>query len=96
MTPVPKAYPPKDPTQLRKISGTKVFSKITEKILAEFMLADMESSMDPSQYGNQKGISVQHYLINLLNKVLTALDKNNQNEAMSVILNLVDWAQAFD
>ena len=45
VTPVPKVYPQKDPTQLRKISGTKVFSKFTEKILAEFMLADMESSL---------------------------------------------------
>ena len=94
VTPVPKVHPPKDPTQLRKISGTKVFSKITEKILSEFMLSDMESKMDPSQYGNQKGISVQHYLINLLNKVLTTLD--SKNETMAVILNLIDWSQAFD
>ena len=56
----------------------------------------MEEQMDPSQYGNQKGISVQHYLINLLNKVLTTLDKNTKYQTMSVILNLVDWAQAFD
>ena len=54
VTPVPKVYPPKDPSQLRKISGTKVFSKITEKIMAELMLSDMEMNMDPSQYGNQK------------------------------------------
>ena len=97
VTPVPKVFPPKDPSQLRKISGTKNFSKITEKIITEYMISDMEENLDPSQYGNQQGMSVQHYLIKMLNKILTVLDKKHTtSESMAVILNLVDWRQAFD
>ena len=90
-------FPPNNPSQLRKISGTKNFSKISEKIITEFMISDMKEKLDPSQYGNQKGMSVQHYLIKMLNKILTVLDKiHSASESMAVILNLVDWRQAFD
>ena len=47
---------------------------------------------DLTQYGNEKGVSAQHYLI----KINTAIDRNSKVEAMSVILNMVDWSQAFD
>ena len=96
VTPVPKEYPPPTPEKLRKIAVTKNFSKIVEHIIAEFMLLDMKDSRDPSQYGNEKGLSVQHYLVNMLNKILTALDKNSEKEAYAVIANLIDWNQAFD
>ena len=97
VTPVPKVFPPNNPSQLRKIAGTKNFSKISEKIITEFMISDMKEKLDPSQYGNQKGMSVQHYLIKMLNKILTVLDKiHSASESMAVILNLVDWRQAFD
>ena len=96
ITPAPKCYPPKDPTQLRKISGTLNFSKIYEKFLAEVMVMDMGPTSDPSQYGNEKGISTQHYLVNMINRILTCLDTNNSKEAYAVIAHLVDWNQAFD
>ena len=56
----------------------------------------MKAKQDKSQYGNQKGMSVQHYLVKMINKILTALDKNSAKEAFAVIANLVDWRQAFD
>jgi hypothetical protein len=96
VTPVPKVHPPPSPKELRKISVTKNFSKIAEKIFAECIISDMSSTRDPSQYGNEKGLSVQHYLINMLNKVLTALDTNTTNEAIAVIANFIDWSSAFD
>jgi hypothetical protein len=96
ITPAPMCYPPKDPTQLRKISGTLNFSKIYEKFLAEVMVMDMAPTSDPSQYGNEKGISTQHYLVNMINRILTCLDTNNSKEAYAVIAHLVDWNQAFD
>ena len=56
-----------------------------------------KENLDPSQYGNQQGMSVQHYLIKMLNRILTVLDKKHTtSESMAVILNLVDWRQAFD
>ena len=41
-------------------------AKICEKILSEFMIADMAEGRDPSQYGNLKGVSVNHYLIKMI------------------------------
>ena len=56
----------------------------------------MEATRDPSQYGNEKQISAQHYLIKMLNRILTAVDRNSKNEAFAVLVTMVDWSQAFD
>ena len=32
----------------------------------------------------------------MVDRILTILDTNNQNEAYAIIVQLVDWAQAFD
>ena len=86
VTPVPKVLPPEKLKDLRKISGLLNFSKITDKILAQYIAEDMEHTRDNSQYGNQKNISIQHYLVNLLHKILTSLDENNQNKSIAVLL----------
>ena len=52
----------------------------------------MKSKMDPSQCGNQRGISIQHYLINMINKVLSDLDKK---EVTAVLATFIDWKDAF-
>ena len=96
VTPAPKKYPPQSPKELRKISGTYNFSKIYEKFLAEVLVEDMTPTSDPSQYGNEKGISTQHYLIKMIDRVLKCLDKNNSKEAYAVVAQLIDWNQAFD
>ena len=51
--------------------------------------------MDPAQFGNQKGISVQHYLIQMLHRILTVLDNNSRGDIYAVVANLVDWNNAF-
>ena len=96
VTPAPKIYPPQTTKDLRKISGTPNFSKIFEKFLADILIEDMKPTRDPSQYGNSKGVSTQHYLIKMIDRILSVLDKNNKEEANAVIAQLVDWAQAFD
>ena len=55
----------------------------------------MKSSLDPSQYANQPGLSIQHYLIKFIDKILAALDKNSKGESCAVLATLVDWKQAF-
>ena len=96
VTPAPKVYPPQTSKDLRKIAGTLNFSKLFEQFLAEVMVEDMKTVRDPSQYGNLKGVSTQHYLIKMVDRILTVLDSNNQQEANAVVVQLVDWAQAFD
>ena len=66
VTPVAKVYPPRTVKDLRKISGTPNFSRIFEQFLAEIMIEDMKPTRDPSQYGNSKGVSTQHYLIKMV------------------------------
>ena len=96
VTPVPKVFPPEKLEDLRKISGLLNCSKITDKIIGEMVIEDMKPTRDPSQYGNERKTSAQHYLVKMLHRILTAVDKNTQKEAIAVIVNLVDWSQAFD
>ena len=56
----------------------------------------MTPTSDPSQYGNEPGISTQHYLVTMINRILTCLDNNNKKEVNAVIVQLIDWNQAFD
>ena len=96
VTPVPKVFPPEQLKDLRKISGLMNFSKITDKIVGEYIIEDMKPTRDKSQYGNEKNISIQHYLIKLLHKTLLSVDENTQSEAFAVIIGMIDWSQAFD
>jgi hypothetical protein len=79
VTPVPKIYPPERLKDLRKISGLLNLSKIADKYIAELLTEDMAEKRDKSQYGNQKKLSTQHYLVNMLNKILSSVDQNSKN-----------------
>ena len=43
-------------------------------------MQDMASNRDQSQYGNETGVSVNHLLVNMLHKILSAIDKNSEDE----------------
>ena len=55
----------------------------------------MQDKLDPTQYGNQKHKSIQHYLVRLLNRVLTNVDRNSKGEVNAVLCMFVDWKQAY-
>ena len=74
-TPVPKSYPPQDTSQ---ISALLDFDRVYEKLISQLIISDMESSLDPAQFGNQEGISVQHYLVQMLHRILKLLDNNSR------------------
>ena len=78
VTPIPKTFPTLNITDLRNISGLKNCDKIFESLLAELIMSDIQSNMDPAQFGNTKGTSINHYLIKMINRILTALDKNSK------------------
>ena len=96
ITPAPKIQPPERFKDLRKISGFLNSAKIFDKLIAQYLISDMAPSRDPAQYGNERKLSIQHYLINMLHTILTAVDKNTKTEAYAVIVNMIDWSQAFD
>ena len=95
VTPVPKTYPCQRIDQLRNISQLFCFDKIMESLIAELMVSDMKPFMDASQYGNQKNVSIQHYLINMIHRILSAVDKNTVKETFAVIATYIDWSSAF-
>ena len=74
VTPVPKVSHPQTVDDLRKICGLLNLSKILEKVICKHLVADMKDKLDKSQYANQKGLSINHYLIKLVDRVLSALD----------------------
>ena len=94
-TPVPKVNPPQSTAQLRNISGLLTFDKVFEKLIAQFIISDMEEKLDPAQFGNQKGMSIQHYLVQMLHRILSVLDNNKKGDIFAVVANLVDWNNAF-
>ena len=95
VTPVPKVYPPQTVNDLRNISGLLTFDKIAEKIIAELIISDMKEKLDPAQFANQKDLSLQHYLIKMINKILSDTDNNSRNEVNAVLATLYDWKEAF-
>ena len=56
---------------------------------ATMMISDMEGKMDPFQYGNQRGISIQHYLIKMVQRILTVLDNNSRRDIFAVVASLI-------
>ena len=58
VTPVPKEHPTKSIDQLRNISGLTNLNKVFEKLIIRLVVDDMKAKIDPSQYANQKGISI--------------------------------------
>ena len=91
LTPAPKVFPTLTVKQLRPILGLLNFAKITDRIVAEYMTEDMSESRDRCQYGNEKLLSINHYLIKMLNKILTSVDSNSTSEKFAVMLTMCDW-----
>ena len=96
VTPAPKKYPPEKINDLKKISWLFNCAKIFDKLITKYLIQDMAPSRDPSQYGNEKKMSIQQYLIKMLHKIYTAVDENNGNESFAVLISMIDWSQAFD
>ena len=56
----------------------------------------MRYTRDSSQYGNQKKVSIQHYLVKMVHQILTSVDQNSNSKSFAVIMEMIDWKQAFD
>ena len=95
ITPIPKVFPPETVDQLRPIASLLNMNKIQEKVIAEMVIEDMEKYLDPSQYGNRKETSIQHYLVKLLHRILASVDNNSRNEINAILCSFVDWRQAY-
>ena len=95
ITPTPKQYPPETREMLRPIANLCNLNKIMEKIVSEMVILDMKDKLDPSQFGNQKNLSIQHYLIRLLHRIVSNVDRNSKGEINAVLCMFIDWKQAY-
>ena len=95
ITPIGKVLPVENLEQLRPISNLPICNKIQETLIAELVIQDMKAGLDPTQYGNQKKTSIQHYLVALLNRIVTNVDKNSKGEINAVLVLFIDWKSAF-
>ena len=95
VTPVPKCFPPKSPDELRNISGLLTFDKNAEQLVSELIISDMANKLDKSQYANQRDLSLQHYLVKMIDKILSETDNNAKGEINAVLATLFDWKEAF-
>ena len=89
--PIPKTPDPISEDELRRISLTPFFSKITEHFVVTWLLEYIGHKIDFRQYGGQKGNSVNHYLIELVNFILYCQDSSEQ---IAVLACLVDFKES--
>ena len=66
-----------------------------EKIIGELLVSDIMEYLDPAQHANQQGVSLQHYLIKMINVILTDTDNSKKGGANTVIALLTYWKEAF-
>ena len=70
------------------------WAKIVDKVISSYIIEDM--TKDKRQYGNERGLSVNHYLINMINKILLSVDKNSNTDKYSVLVSMLDASQTFE
>ena len=91
VVPVPKVTPTPSMDKLRPVSLTPTLAKVAESFITRWMMADMESSLDHSQFGNRKGRSTNHYLLQLVQYAHQALQDGQSADFLAI-----DCSKAFD
>ena len=89
---IPKIPVPESEDDLRPISLTPFFSKVTEHFIVEWLLEFIGPKIDFRQYGGLKGNSVAHYIIEFINFVLSSQDSREQTVVLACY---VDFQKAF-
>ena len=90
---IPKCFPPSSEEDIRNISKTQFLSKVYESFIVVWLLPIIEPYLDPGQCGGLKGLSVTHYLIQLLDFVHINWDKRQPH---AVLAACVDLSRAFN
>ena len=67
-----------------------------EKVIVKYLVEDMKAKLDSCQFANQANQSINHYLVKMVDRVLSVLDGSTRGEHTAVIATLCDWSKAFD
>ena len=90
VTPIPKKSLPTSVNDLRNISCTALFSKVYESFVLGWL--GEQVGMRSNQMGGMKGAGTEHYLVELFQLILEALE---DPRAASVITS-IDYSKAFN
>ena len=90
VTPIPKKSLPSGLNDLRNISCTALFSKVYESFVLSWL--GEQVGMRSNQMGGMKGAGTEHYLVELYQLILEALE---DPRAASVITS-IDYSKAFN
>ena len=90
VTPIPKKALPTSVNDLRNISCTALFSKVYESFVLGWL--GEQVGMRANQMGGMKGAGTEHYLVELYQLILEALE---DSRAASVITS-IDYSKAFN
>ena len=89
---IPKTKTPKSCNELRPISITSTFAKVTESFILRELLKQTRENIDRYQYGGLKGCNTSIYLVRLVDIIFKWLDKGST----FIDLALADFRKAFD
>ena len=76
---------PETEDDLRPISLTSFFSKVTEHFVVMWLLNYIGDQLDFRQYGGSKGNSITHYLIEFINFILINQDSDAQTAILACL-----------
>ena len=93
VTPIGKVPMPESEDDLRPISLTPFFSKVTEHFVVMWLMTYIKKKIDFRHYGGLKGNSITHYLIEFINFILSCQDSADQTAVLAV---MVDFSKAFN
>jgi hypothetical protein len=79
---------PENEDDLRIISLTNHFSKQMEGFIIDWLMEYIGDKMDRDQFGGQKGHSVSHYLIELINAIAFNQDLSSPHATMMAAVDL--------
>ena len=92
VTPIGKISMPETEDDLRPISLTPFFSKVTEHFVVMWLLDYIGDKIDFRQYGGIRGNSITHYLIEFINFILFNQDST---APIAILACMVDFSKAF-
>ena len=73
---------------LETVDEAEVLGYMEMEYTVRRMVEDMVKKMDPSQYGNMKNTSIIHYLISLIDRIMSSLDRNSKGDVFENCVTL--------
>ena len=84
---IPQIKSPESEDDLRVIWKTPFLSKLFESFVCDWLIEIIKPHLDPNQYG-MKGMSITHYLLNLLHFIQSSLDSTVSTGVIGAFINM--------